>query len=309
MIQRKAWYSKETQDKLIEVFTEVIFKPIFDVLAKFDQIDLLNQKTSALKSALNTGRIQYKNGEFTGVLSAAISKELRGIGANFNKLTKSFKINPLQVPNNLLGTITTANMKAQQMFKEVDGALNTIKPPEQSIDFSGQMLKATLDMEKDFLKMKNIVSIGSKLTPQMADNLLETYTDSVNLQIKNWTVDATKKLRKEVEKATLKGYRFDYMRDAIMKEMKITKNKADFLARQESSLYASGYRRERYLAADVTRYKWKTAGDVRVRDDHKVLNGKIFSFGQPPITDRSTGAKNEPGEDFRCRCIANPIVE
>lgn len=47
-------------------------------------------------------------------------------------------------------------------------------------------------------------------------------------------------------------------------------------------------------------YIWRTQEDDRVRSSHAANNGKIFSFDDPP----STG---NPGEDFGCRCWAEPI--
>ena len=41
---------------------------------------------------------------------------------------------------------------------------------------------------------------------------------------------------------------------------------------------------------------------------HKDLDGKIFEFANPPITNEK-GDRNNPGEDWQCRCEAIPIVE
>ena len=70
----------------------------------------------------------------------------------------------------------------------------------------------------------------------------------------------------------------------------------------------SKYRQIRYEDVGIRRYMWSTSGDVRVRHDHKELNGKIFYFDNPPITDKATGARNNPGEDFGCRCVAIPVM-
>jgi uncharacterized protein with gpF-like domain len=39
------------------------------------------------------------------------------------------------------------------------------------------------------------------------------------------------------------------------------------------------------------------------------LNGHIYSFDDPPVTCQATQAHNNPGEDFRCRCVAIPILD
>ena len=65
--------------------------------------------------------------------------------------------------------------------------------------------------------------------------------------------------------------------------------------------------KDRAVNTGHTRYIWQTAGDQRVRDTHRVLNGKIFDFNNPPIIDE-LGNRGNPGEDYQCRCIARIIL-
>ena len=48
-------------------------------------------------------------------------------------------------------------------------------------------------------------------------------------------------------------------------------------------------------------YIWRTKGDDKVRDRHKERDGKVFNWHIPP-----TGG--HPGEDYNCRCWAEPYV-
>ncbi|MGK2872444.1 MAG: phage minor head protein [Alphaproteobacteria bacterium] len=50
-----------------------------------------------------------------------------------------------------------------------------------------------------------------------------------------------------------------------------------------------------------THYIWRTRGDGRVRATHAANNGRIFSWDNVPPT-------GHPGEDFGCRCTAEPYV-
>lgn len=51
----------------------------------------------------------------------------------------------------------------------------------------------------------------------------------------------------------------------------------------------------------TTHYIWRTAGDSKVRPSHAANNGKIFAWDNPPPT-------GHPGEDFGCRCTAEPYI-
>jgi hypothetical protein len=50
----------------------------------------------------------------------------------------------------------------------------------------------------------------------------------------------------------------------------------------------------------TTHYIWRTRGDDKVRASHAANNGKTFSTSNPPPT-------GNPGEEFGCRCWAEPI--
>jgi SPP1 gp7 family putative phage head morphogenesis protein len=100
------------------------------------------------------------------------------------------------------------------------------------------------------------------------------------------------------------------VRRAVEHELDISKGRAKFIARQETSLLTSNIKEVQYKQAGVDRYIWRTVGDNRVRDMHDELNGKEFSFSNPPDAKYfSTGKPENPGHDFNCRCVALAIIE
>ncbi len=48
-----------------------------------------------------------------------------------------------------------------------------------------------------------------------------------------------------------------------------------------------------------THYIWRTRNDRKVRPSHAANDGKIFAWSNPPAT-------GHPGEDYGCRCTAEP---
>lgn len=48
-------------------------------------------------------------------------------------------------------------------------------------------------------------------------------------------------------------------------------------------------------------YVWRTQHDERVRTSHRVNDGRIFSWSDPPPS-------GHPGEDYICRCEAVPYI-
>jgi len=53
----------------------------------------------------------------------------------------------------------------------------------------------------------------------------------------------------------------------------------------------------------VAQYIWRTSEDERVRQDHRVKNGRRIRWDDPPT---DTG---HPGQDIQCRCVAQAVIE
>ena len=81
------------------------------------------------------------------------------------------------------------------------------------------------------------------------------------------------------------------------------------MARQETKLLVAEYRKNRFKQEGVTKYRWSTVLDGRERKLHRELNGKIFSWDNPPIIDERTGERGNPAEAYNCRCKAIPIID
>jgi SPP1 gp7 family putative phage head morphogenesis protein len=95
----------------------------------------------------------------------------------------------------------------------------------------------------------------------------------------------------------------------IEEKTKATKNQARMIASDQLRKAHSDIAKQSQQNAGFQKYKWRTQKDGRVRDDHKDLEGLVFSWDEPPITNSKTDARNNPGEDFGCRCYAEPVFE
>lgn len=93
----------------------------------------------------------------------------------------------------------------------------------------------------------------------------------------------------------------------IQQELKVSTNRAKFWARDQGERFYAGVVRTRAKAVGLTRFRWVSSGDERVRDEHAELDGKVFTFDDPPVTNEQ-GDRNMPGEDYNCRCIAEVIA-
>jgi SPP1 gp7 family putative phage head morphogenesis protein len=172
-----------------------------------------------------------------------------------------------------------------------------------------QHYETVLDkMDSDIVDALQSVAVPYKFTPKIKKIIAKQWGENLELYIKGWAENNVITLRETVLANSLYGHRAENLIGLIQDNYGVSKRKAKFLARQETSLLMSKLREERYKSVGVQKYKWSTSHDERVRPMHKRLNGKVINWDSPPITDEK-GNRNHAGEDFNCSCVAIPILE
>ena len=315
----KQSYWEPTEKALLDAFFKIIFEPVLKVLreespqAKGIMGELRNVRAGdrqALLQALRSGRIQYSNGIFSGKSSAAIGRALRDIGASFNSKTRTYSLAEARVPRDVREAALQYQNAAIAAHAKMEEAL---KKAQVQLDEMIARLRVTSDktVHKTLDEFaKSTVAVGfKKPTPEEKKALADAYNDNMKLWVKKWSQDEIKQMRGIVQTNAEEGFRFDTLIDKIQDRYSVSKSKAKFLARQETGLFMSEYRQQKFERAGIKRYVWVTAGDNRVRPDHKILDGRVWEYDNPPVVDTATGRRDNPGKDFQCRCVDRPLLE
>lgn len=306
----------DMEHQLKSIFFEIIFHPVFRIMEGANGMVtsfkvLENDAYDALRAALRSGRIQYSDGAFSGEFSSAVSKTLRKMGAKFDQRKKVYKLSPGEVPQ----WVKALSASYQAIAKDAHAAIRA------QLDATQDQLAAlvdshTVDPDKtvarvigSFAKAGKALEVMPELTPLAQAQLVQAYRNNMKLWIKQFSVETIVELREAVEENAQEGFRFDRLIARIQNRYGVAANKAKFLARQETGLFMAKYRRERFADTGIQRYRWSTSRDERVRHDHKDLDGKVFLYSQPPIVDRHTGRRGNPGEDYNCRCVDLPVLD
>jgi SPP1 gp7 family putative phage head morphogenesis protein len=103
-----------------------------------------------------------------------------------------------------------------------------------------------------------------------------------------------------------KGAGVDQIRDAIVTQTDATENQANLIARDQVLKMNGAITELRHRDIGIEKYKWSTSKDEKVRPDHARLDGQVFRYDDPPITNQKTGERNSPGQDVSCRCTGLP---
>lgn len=332
MLSLEEKYYKPIQIDLERYFDNVFWKDIFEAIE--DPYFKLNSN-NALIDAIRKGRVFYSNGVFRGRFNMQISRELEKF-AEYDGRSKVWRGFP---PPDVASAAAVANNKARQLNERIQRIVSdtpsrveaTIDDMKLRIDrVAATLMKAA---ENDLANVG--VNIDSALVPD--PDKIKAYRENQKINIKDFTPEYTERLLEMVKDNALAGFNRNEMIRQIQAEYGTTKAKARFLARQETSLFMSAVRKERFEDAGVSLYRWSSSQDSRVvgkpggqypnptdgHGNHFAMNGKICRLDDPMVYARSLedakagkwrskaelqGGTKHPGEEFGCRCVAVPVI-
>jgi SPP1 gp7 family putative phage head morphogenesis protein len=305
-IPLKDRYWREIKKEIERIFNEVLFIPLYEA-AKIPK-ELKNAPSTPLEKAIADGTVFYRDGKFQGKFSAAISKEIRAMGGKWNAASKTFTYTatlPAGVSFALATAVTRYDTIKQAVLTTLDN-LN-IESIDQLGDLPDKWTKTIEWASGDWEKAVKGITVSPELTEGELNSIALDYSHSTSLPIKNWADETVLDLREKVQQMVYQGQRPDAIAKLIENKYAQSRRKAQFIARQESSLFLSSFHRARMKDISVKRWVWVSVMDERTREEHRHLDGKIFLMDAPP-TD-SKGQEIYPGTPFGCRCTMKALIE
>jgi SPP1 gp7 family putative phage head morphogenesis protein len=132
--------------------------------------------------------------------------------------------------------------------------------------------------------------------------------------IKSLPFDISRKVNEHILTESMKGTRASDIAQQIKAFFpETTKAKANLIARTETSKTSTALTQARSESIGVNWYIWRTSEDARVRDSHKLMDGVLVQWTDPPSPEALDGEKSvghyHAGEIFNCRCYAEPIID
>ena len=148
------------------------------------------------------------------------------------------------------------------------------------------------------------------------EDALRRWVDENIQKIKSIPNDTLGSMQKIILDGFREGKTITAIQKEIQKEYSVTRRKAQLLARDQIATLNAQLSKLQQEDAGCSKYKWSSSKDSRVRDCHRALDGKIFSWDDPPemwYETKSgrvyTGRHCHPGEDIACRCVAIPVFD
>lgn len=308
---------KSITDELIkyleQFFLDEIYKPLIKEL-KIDANTIVKNSTdNDLIRAIRKGTISFRQGLFKGKFDSRTSQALMRMGATFDKKTSGFRILFKDIPKEIQSEIMTSEKRMEATLDKIDKKLKKLSDKTISATikvqdiFSKQIFKTERTLSKNISK----ITVYRPLSKEAQKTIAKEYSDNMDLYIKGWMESEIKELRSKMSDHTNKGVRYEDIIKTIKESYGVSKNKAKFLARQETNLLVTSLQKERYLSAGLTKYEWRCvrgSPNHPVRPYHKALDGTIQEWAKPPIINEK-GDRAHAGIDFNCRCNAVPYIE
>jgi len=120
--------------------------------------------------------------------------------------------------------------------------------------------------------------------------------------ITNIRDEYTQRIESIIYEGVKDGSSYKTIREQLEEQIGMSRNRAKFIAVDQTGSLFGQMTAQRHQNMGVTKFRWRTSKDERVRKTHRELENEVCSYDDPP----SVGL---PGEDFRCRCIALPIFD
>lgn len=308
----KKEYERVIANKIIIWLWANVYKECFAIMRS----NTVENASDKLLNAIRTGLIYYRDGAFYSSrtrFSNEIAKELETLGAKYSKYRKAYVMaNP---PIEILWAIDTARAVTAQKIATIQAfltyQLGRLGDLEKKLVFDEAVNQIMLDLQKRLYanaKKQKIELITPKLTEFRQNEIAKRYTENLDFWVKNWTSENIIKMREVVGQMSIEGKSRKDIENYIIKEFGIAQRKAKFLARNESAIATTSYLQSKYKDEGFSSFKWVTNLDGRERPSHKELNGKLFSFDNPPIIDERTGQRGLPAETYNCRCLMSPVI-
>jgi SPP1 gp7 family putative phage head morphogenesis protein len=240
-----------------------------------------------------------------------------------NKLTKSMR---QDIKNELMPLL-----KALESSYAVDGYADQVSQLVRRLTLKYQTItdlfgKSTAQKMVNSVSMKNekafntLVkrSVGVDLTEIIADEGLNDFLEGqVNKNvtlIRSIPDEYFKSIETVVMNGTANGLRWEAIAREIggIKDISSVngklQNRIKLIARNETSNLNASISKKRMETLNITEARWQTAEDERVRQCHKVRDGKVYNI-KKGLFSSCDNKTLWPGSDINCRCVAIPIIK
>ena len=279
--------AEKIEAAIIKMLKEELYLPLMTEIGQPKK--LLYNSFDDLVDSIKSGQVYFYRGQFKGSFNVKISSALKNIGAKWDAKHGSFSIPYSKLPIDIKLAITQAEDRFNKTLSTIDKKLIELDPDQmvEKLKLEPFFDRAIYKTEMKIKDQLEAIAVSPNLTEHQKAKITEEYTENMNLYIKEWAEKEIISLREKVKVNVNSGVRYENLIKTIKESYGVSQSKAKFLARQETKLLTVQLQKELYLDAGVGEYRWECvtgSPNHPVRHHHKILEGKIFRWDNPPVT-------------------------
>jgi len=204
--------------------------------------------------------------------------------------------------------------KADDPFAEIEEILQRLREIAESTFYNPVLVEKiarsfvvnTERQVKSNFKQQVQAMIG--MDPTAREPWLKSFMDAAVKENVNWIKSISKEHHDKVETIVLQGVRrgksINSMAAEIRETAAVSRRRAKFIARDQTGSIMGDLTKRRQTQVGLKHFIWRTSSDERVRDEHAKFDGKKYSWA------KGAGPRGLiPGEDYNCRCVAEPVED
>lgn len=206
----------------------------------------------------------------------------------------------IKIPKTKQKEIKTYWQKQDEKTNKLRKKIEKAKTLEEKDEAREKLIKHQTETYKNAPSIN--IEVDQYELNKISQKIADDYIYNMNYWIKKWEVKNIIEMRNEITNLVQKGVRVSQLQEYFEKRWKIAKNKALFLAENESRLAGSVIQATQYKKLGCTQFKWGRSTSIEKRKLHKEYYGQIFDFNNPPIIDEKLGIKGLPRQIWNCKC-------
>lgn len=201
--------------------------------------------------------------------------------------------------------------------EEIDDGLDMDQISRQTDRAAKVARRTSLDDWKTTVKSTLDLTIDEPFYVETTEDLINKWAYESVHKIKSYPQEYLQKVQEiiqwgfETKQPLVNVYR------RLEKATGDTRSHVRMIARDQMGTLNCAMTKYEHESMGVSQYIWVTRRDSKVRACHRELNGKVFSWDNPPAMWYPTISKGivytgrfcHPGEDFGCRCTAKPVFD
>lgn len=163
------------------------------------------------------------------------------------------------------------------------------------------------------------IDLGGMLSNESIKSVIDVSIQSNIDLISSIRTDFINDISSHVFASFKKGGNYNDLAKIIYERGGVTKNRAKFIARDQSAKINADLTEAREKALGNDLYYWQGANDERERHSHRVLNGKLCKYSDSTVysddggktwlkRSKIGGYEGKVGTDYNCRCASRPYI-